>query len=207
MSVCRRFPVLLALSLFLAACREEKVESYRVPKEKDPDMPMAAGAGSMPPGVTEAGAGTMAGASVDVAAGPGLTWTAAAGWRAKPASAMRKGSYDVPGEGGASADLSITAFPGDVGGELANVNRWRGQVQLPPFSDADLAGGVTRLAQNGLSFAVVDFAGHQQRILGAMVSFGGDTWFFKLMGPDAVVGPAKPAFMEFLKTVKPPAQP
>jgi hypothetical protein len=207
MFVCRRFPVLLALSLSLAACREEKVESYRVPKEQDPEMPMAEAAGSTPPGVTAAGAGTMAGASVDVAAGPGLTWTAAAGWRAKPASAMRKGSYDVPGEGGAAADLSITAFPGDVGGMLANVNRWRGQVRLQPLSDADLDSAITRLDQNGLSFAVVDFPGDQQRILGAMVSFGGDTWFFKLMGPDAVVGAAKPAFLEFLKTVKPSAQP
>jgi hypothetical protein len=208
MPACRRAPLLLALSLSLAACRPAKVESYRVPKEKDPEMPVAAAASGMAPsGATDAGAGTMAGTNVDVAAGSGLAWTAAAGWQSKPASAMRKGSYAVPGEGGAAADLSITAFPGDVGGELANLNRWRGQVQLPPLADADRAEAVTRFQQNGLDFALVDFAGGQQRILGAIVSFGGDTWFFKLMGPDAVVGGAKPAFLEFLKTVKPSAQP
>jgi hypothetical protein len=208
MSVCARVPLLLALSLSLAACRPAKVESYRVPKEQDPEMPVAEAPPAMAPGgATDAGAGTMAGTNVDVAAGPGLVWTAAADWQPKPASAMRKGSYAVPGEGGAAADLSITAFPGDVGGELANLNRWRGQVQLPPLADADLAGAVTRFQENGLDFALVDFAGGQQRILGAIVSFGGDTWFFKLMGPDAVVGGAKPAFREFLKTVKPAAQP
>jgi hypothetical protein len=28
-------------------------------------------------------------------------------------------------------------------------------------------------------------------------------WFFKLTGPDAVVARAKPAFLDFLQTVKP----
>jgi len=46
-------------------------------------------------------------------------------------------------------------------------------------------------------------AAHPQRILGAIVPFNGGTWFFKLMGPDAVVAGAKPAFLEFLKTVHP----
>ena len=146
----------------------------------------------------------MAATPVATAAGSGLTWTAPAAWKVKPPSAMRKGSYLV-GEGDVTADLSITAFPGDVGGEAANVNRWRGQVSLPPLGDAEIAGAVTRVSANGLTIGVVDFAGagdKASRILGAMVPFGGATWFFKLMGPDAVVAAAKPAFLEFIKTVK-----
>jgi len=209
----RYFPPLVAL-LLLAACRESKVTSYRVPKEQDPTLPGMTAAGadaSSPGGMPPAGGASMADTAVPTAAGPGLTWTAPAGWRAKPASAMRKGSYAVPGEGGAEADLSITAFPGDVGGELANVNRWRGQVQLPPLGYSDLPGAVSAVAQNGLQLTIVDFASAEgadsKRILGAIVPFADGTWFFKLTGPDRLVAGEKPAFLAFLKTVKPVTQP
>jgi hypothetical protein len=117
---------------------------------------------------------------------------------------MRKGSYAVS-DAGAEADLSITAFPGDVGGELANVNRWRGQVSLPPLAEAEVASAVTRQNENGLAITIVDFAGtgaNAQRVLGAIVPFQGATWFFKLLGPDAVVAKARPDFLAFVKTVK-----
>ena len=32
---------------------------------------------------------------------------------------------------------------------------------------------------------------------------GGATWFFKLMGPEAIVAGAKPAFLKLLQTVQP----
>ena len=190
-------PILLSVTFLFTACRRAEVTSYRVPKEKDAEMPIASDAAAAPNAPAAPGAG-MAATPVATAGGAGLVWTAPAAWPVKPASAMRKGSYSVPGAAGATADLSITAFPGDVGGEAANVNRWRGQVSLPPLADADVAGAVTRLSANHLTLTVVDFAGtgaNAQRILGAMVPFGGATWFFKLMGPDAVVASAKPAFL------------
>jgi hypothetical protein len=148
---------------------------------------------------------------VTTAGGPDLTWTAPPDWQSKPAAAMRKASYAVPGDGGTSADLSITAFPGDVGGEIANINRWRGQLRLPPLGEADLASAITRVERDGLKFALVDLVGPgtagPQRTVGAMVPFAGATWFFKLTGPDAPVAKAKPAFEAFLTTVKPSASP
>jgi hypothetical protein len=41
-------------------------------------------------------------------------------------------------------------------------------------------------------------------MLGAIVPFGGSTWFFKLMGPGSSVRAAKAAFIEFLHTVHGP---
>ena len=38
---------------------------------------------------------------------------------------------------------------------------------------------------------------------GAIVPLNGETWFFKLLGPDALVAQQKPAFLEFLRTVRP----
>jgi hypothetical protein len=120
---------------------------------------------------------------------------------------MRKGSFAVPIDGGPAADLSITAFPGDVGGEPANINRWRGQIQLAPANESELAAAITRFESGGLKFAVVDFESGQQRLLGAIIPFQGSTWFVKLMGPSAELAKEKPAFLAFLKTMKAPAAP
>ena len=198
------FVTALVMSLLAVGCRKATIESYRIPKEKDPEMPMASGAPQT--GDTNGGGNAMANTAVPTAEGPSLGWKAPADWKEQPPSAMRKGSYLVPGNGGEDGDLSITAFPGDVGGELANVNRWRGQVQLPPLSEADLPTQVVRVAHDGLQLAVVDCTAagaNPKRILGAIVPYGGATWFFKLAGPDAVVAKAKAEFLDFLETVHP----
>lgn len=197
MRLRRAIPAALTIILLLSACREAKVAHYRVPKEKPPTLPPAMAAGS-----------GMADASVPTAQGAGLTWTAPAHWTAKPASAMRRGSYDVKGADGAVADMSITAFPGDVGGELANINRWRGQLALPPIGDGDLPQVTTTVKDGPLTFVLVDFDSPQgaspERILGAFTSYDGNTWFFKLKGPAPLVEHEKPAFLTFLQTVKAP---
>ncbi|MFI5357700.1 MAG: hypothetical protein ACHQ4G_10235 [Opitutales bacterium] len=181
----------------LAACREKEISHYRVPKEEAP---------TPPPGLA-ADAG-MAATAVPTAQGAGLTWSAPQDWAPKALDAMRRGSFTVKGADGAEADLSITAFPGDVGGELANVNRWRGQVKLPSIAAADLPAATTKLSAHGLEFTVVDLtspdAAAPTRILGALVSHDGNTWFFKLMGPSALVAQQKPAFLAFLQTVQAP---
>jgi hypothetical protein len=142
----------------------------------------------------------------DAADEPSLRWQAPTDWRPKPVTAMRKGSYTIS-RGGADADMSITAFPGDVGGLAANVNRWRGQIGLPSVDDAALGTVTEAFDANGLHFTLVDFAGPtpsgRQRILAALASWQGATWFFKLMGPDSLVQDEKPAFIAFLKTVEP----
>ena len=209
MAVRRLSIALLALPVLIAGCRRAEVTAYSVPKEKDPELPTARADATAPEApAADTGAGTMAGTAVPTAEGPGLAWTVPAGWKAKAGLAVRKGTYAVPGEGGAEAELTITAFPGEMGGELANVNRWRGQVQLPPL--ADLAGAVLREEENGLQMAIADCASGQgdkpRRIIGVIIPFNGGTWFFKLEGLDALVEGEKPVFLEFLKTVH-PAQP
>ncbi len=167
----------------------------------------ALAADTLPPGHPPIGGGAaaagaaMSSAPVPVAGGEALTWTAPPQWTPTAGSAMRKGSYAVKGPEGVG-DLSITAFPGDVGGDLANVNRWRGQLDLPPVSN--LAGAVQTLDAHGLHMVVFDGANAGQAILGAIVPLSGQTWFFKLTGPDQLVAREKATFLDFLKTVKAP---
>jgi len=229
-----RLVLLLAAGLILAGCKEPKIAAYRVPKDSGADQPGAAPSraantndlppdarggpaaapladGPLPPGHPPIDGSTapapaaadsgMAGPQVQPVGDQALVWTAPAQWTPKTASAMRKGSYTVSGPEG-TADLSITAFPGDVGGNLANVNRWRGQLQLPPVPD--LAGALQPVEANGLHLLVFDGANSGTRMLGAIVPLAGETWFFKLTGPDALVAREKPAFLAFLTTVKAP---
>ncbi|MES2695588.1 MAG: hypothetical protein V4773_19080 [Verrucomicrobiota bacterium] len=233
---CAFVALLGVVALSVTGCQKEEVTAYRVPKEKESEPKVAAvAAGKMPddaahagvkPGTAPASAPSTTSAPVAPAAGPapsgtsmastpvatatgsGLAWKGPGGhWQEKGASGMRKGTFTIAGDGGAAAELAITAFPGDVGGEVANVNRWRGQVQLPPQSEADVAAAIQRLESNGLKIGVVEMAGKDPsgkdtRVIGAMVPHSGSTWFFKLSGPDALVAKEKAAFMEFVKTIK-----
>jgi hypothetical protein len=220
----------LALGLlFIAGCRDREISSYRAPKDPAPAaMPVAAmpaNTNDLPPGHPPIGADTavpagntasppagaaganMANTAVPTASGSALTWTAPARWTVKSGSSMRKGSYAVHGPEG-DADFAITAFPGDTGGLPANLNRWRGQIGLPALPPDEVTKGLERFESNGLAFIVVDYLGAaggvSTRLLGGITTHGGNSWFFKLTGPDALVAREKAAYLEFLRTVKAP---
>lgn len=198
---------LLLLPLALMACRQAKVEVYDVPKESAPAptamMPPAAPHPGMP------GADAMTASNIQVqSADNALTWTVPEAWRQKPGSSVRKGSYAAGPESGA-ADCAVTAFPGDVGGDLANVNRWLAQMQQPPVAAEALDGLITHLPVAGLDIRLVDLTGgsadNPERMLGAIVPVDGSTWFFKLVGPDAVVQAEREAFLAMIRSIKPAA--
>ena len=217
-----RFPVtfLMLASLLVTGCRDKQITAYRAPKDPvataTPPAMASTNSGALPEGhpaidgspssPTQSAPGGMAGTAVPTASGSDLTWTAPSTWTVKPNGAMRKGSFGLKGAGG-EADLSITAFPGATGGLEANLNRWRGQVGLSPQAPAEVTAAAEKFSANGLDFIVVDYAGGGNRLVGAIVPYGGNSWFFKLMGPDAVVAAQKDAFREFLHTVKEPAAP
>lgn len=209
----------LALGILLlhAGCRDREITSYRAPKDPapapQPGAPQSAGQGELPAGHPPIGPATqpadanMANTAVPTASGDGLTWTAPEGWAAKAGSSMRKGSYALRGPEG-EADLAITAFPGDTGGLSANLNRWRGQVGLPALPAEEVTKDLERFEANGLSFIVVDYLGSSggapTRMLGGITAYGGNSWFFKLTGPDALVAREKAAYLAFLRTIKAP---
>jgi hypothetical protein len=148
----------------------------------------------------------MAATAVTTTSGPGLVWTAPAHWQTGPERPMRKATFFVPGGAGARAELSVTAFPGDVGGNLANVNRWRQQLGLPAIGPDQLGGALQHLDIAGFHVDLAEITGPgtppAKRVLGAIVPHAGATWFFKLDGPDELVAGEKPAFLAFLNTLR-----
>jgi hypothetical protein len=63
---------------------------------------------------------------------------------------------------------------------------------------------VQPLDTNGLHLLVFEGANQGTRMIGVIVPQSDATWFFKLTGPDALVAREKPAFLDFLKTVRAP---
>lgn len=138
---------------------------------------------------------------------PKIHVTSPEGWIAAEPGTMRVASYTVKGAAGETADVSVIPLPGNSGSILENVNRWRGQVQLPPLSTADdpalgsemegEAGRwfVTHMVSNE---AILD--GKKVAISAAILKAGGMTWFFKMTGDAVVVGEHRAAFLEFVRS-------
>ncbi|KAB2640820.1 MAG: hypothetical protein DVB25_03510 [Verrucomicrobia bacterium] len=98
--------------------------------------------------------------------------------------------------------MAISHFPGDVGGDLANVNRWRQQLGLAPVEAAALPPLVTQLSADSVNFALIDATGADTRLVAAWTRHGADTWFFKFSGPAAWVGEQKAKFTAFIESVR-----
>ena len=129
-------------------------------------------------------------------------WSPPTHWKAAGEKAMRLASFDVPGEGGAKGDVSISALGGSAGGLLMNVNRWRGQVGLPAVDDAGLAKEAQTLELGADRGAFVDLKGADKRILAVVVARADRTWFYKLTGPDSLLTKERDNFVQFVKSVR-----
>lgn len=130
----------------------------------------------------------------------GLRWSTPRGWQERGGDGMRMATLVPPGRG--RAEVTVVALPGDVGGELANVNRWRGQLGLEPLEPAALEAARLRLDSRAGPVSVYDFTSagpSKTRLVAAAVRVGETSWFFKLMGEEAAAAAARPAFLELLK--------
>ncbi|MCX6903123.1 MAG: hypothetical protein NTW03_06515 [Verrucomicrobia bacterium] len=136
------------------------------------------------------------------------TWKTPAGWEELAPGEMRLGSFRVKDTGGQQADVSIIPLPGLAGGDLENVNRWRGQVGLMPVQAEDLAKLAAKIEIAGDAAQLYDLAGQppgssaKTRILAAIQRREGVVFFYKMTGEDALVASQKPTFTSFLQSVR-----
>ena len=137
-----------------------------------------------------------------VSASPQIKWQVPETWKPVPPSPMRHASFSVTGENGESADISVIVFDGNGGGDLENVNRWRGQIGLEPLSPQGLEPLIVPVTAKESRILTVDMSGGKARILAGWTRAGGKSWFFKLTAPDKLAEAEKPAFLEFLQSVQ-----
>jgi hypothetical protein len=179
-----RFALLSLISLAAASagCRQDEVTVRRVPKEKRSSVALAP-------------------ASAEASGGPGLHWTAPKDWKETPGDGMRIATFEPPQDSG-RVESTVVALVGDAGGELANVNRWRGQLALAPVAQDGLESLRRSVRSRAGVVALYDFAGGdgaKTRMLAGMIKVGEKTWFFKLVGAEKAAAAARPAFLKLLE--------
>jgi hypothetical protein len=100
-----------------------------------------------------------------------IEWTTPAGWRQEAGNQMRFATLR-PESKEHPVELTVTNLPGDASNVLANVNRWRGQLSLPPVAEADLPKVTKEIKIDGSTATVVDFSGYATGS-GKMAPFAG----------------------------------
>lgn len=129
-----------------------------------------------------------------------VTWSAPQGWEEQPTTQqMRLATYKAMG-----VEITVAAFPGDVGGMLANINRWRGQIGAAPVTDAELPTLVSEVQKTPSSVSITSMAGAgEKHLLGAIITPGdGQTWFVKAVASAGELEKLRPSFEEFAKSFR-----
>lgn len=204
MNTPRTRSLLLALTaLTFTACDKPEPVTYTVPKEGQveqaasmpadhPEVPVAgnpSGNMQMLPGMAEA-----------AAAAPDLSYTIPEGWTDAGATGMRKANLRVVDEHG-TTEITALTFPGDVGGLLANINRWAEQIGLESMTEEQVKQVTTPATISKHRGIYVSLLGPERSILGGILPFHGNTWFFKMTGPAATITEQESAFTVFLNSV------
>jgi hypothetical protein len=196
--------VLLAAALLIfaaAGCGRDNVKVYKVDASDTVLTPPPAAAAAMPATMPDGLA------APDNSGLPKLKYTLPDGWKEKTLTQMRVASFEIS-ENDKTADLSVIPLGGSAGGDVANVNRWRGQVGLAQQTEDELKKTVEPVAIASLAGDLYDLAGTSPgsgdaaRILGAILHGDDTVWYFKMMGDAALVEKQKPAFIAFLKSME-----
>jgi hypothetical protein len=120
----------------------------------------------------------------------------------RSAFAVPREAAFVVKEGELKVDITVTAL-GPGGGELLpNVNRWRGQIELEPVTEEQLAEEAKKIDMNGVEGEYVRLIGPQQAILGVIAMHGGRSWFVKLHGDQDLAVKLQEQFETFVRSIK-----
>lgn len=165
------------------------------------------------------------GAAIEVKAGQrqnlgGLSVVMPAGWKsAVPASSMRTAEYLLPGEAGGDASLVVFYFGPDQGGSVeANIDRWYGQFTQPDGKSTKERSRRWEKPVGSVKATLVDINGAYTgggmgggspapqpgyRMLGAIIVAPRGPFFFKLVGPAAVVDRWVASFEQYIDSALP----
>ncbi|MEO0476460.1 MAG: hypothetical protein AAF085_10905 [Planctomycetota bacterium] len=169
----------IALLLALTGCSEEQIQIYELPKQ---EATAAAGGGEI-------------GALQQAA----LVFSIPKEWQqVTPSSGMVRRQF-------AAQDAKVTqsAFPGNVGGDLANINRWRGQLALPAIEQAAVESAIETREAGGFVVRRVDLSNSGRRMVIDMIRVSEMTWFIKIDGPAETVAEQLTSFDEHVGSLRP----
>jgi hypothetical protein len=152
------------------------------------------------------GGGAMPGLPSAPGEGAALAWELPKGWSETRPGGMRFATLKPSVTG--KVDVSVIMLPGSAGGELSNVNRWRGQVGLPPIDEATRVQARKEIKSKAGTVSLYDFVGEgadKQRMIAGLLLVDGRSWFLKMTGEPEPVGAARADFVKVLESLRLPA--
>jgi hypothetical protein len=178
---------------FVAFLKSVKFTTVQAQTELPPSHP--------PIGDTGMGAPT---ASAPISSEGKPDWQVPAGWQEVSGGQFLVAKFTLTGAGGVTAAVNVSSSPGEGGGLAGNINRWRGQLGLPPIVEIlttpiDVTNGKAQLVDMSGTDART---GQPTRLVGVIVPQSGQTWFYKLMGDAKVIESQKNVFIQFVQGVK-----
>ena len=189
---------LFALPLILSACKPEpKISTYEVKSESAPAAAKVSEDSSKTNNAMKGNATMQA----EVASFAEPKWgTIPKSWITSAPNPMRKGSWSITQADGSKAEIAVTVFPGDVGGDTANVNRWRGQLGLEKASDDKIKSDQSSLNVGNLAGRVYNLISTdgKKSTIAVILPKNNATWFFKLTGDTAIVNTEKNSFLKMV---------
>jgi len=147
----------------------------------------------------------------------GLGFSVPAAWEARtPQTNMRVAEFALP-ESGGEATLVLFRFPGGGGSADANIARWISQLRQPDGGPSGDQAKVTSSERPPLKITQLDVRGAYEaqampgappqgaipdaRLLALVVEGSGDPYYFKLLGPAAVVDRWQPAWVDLVASL------
>ena len=207
----KAFPTLCALLLGLG-CKQDPPRQILPPAAPptraaqemlDPSLPP--GHPAIPVEAPDGNMPTMPPSHVPAGA-DAIAWDLPKGWIEAHTGGMRLATLKPPAAG--KIDVSVIMIPGAAGGELANVNRWRGQIGLQPIDEAARLQMRREVKSKAGAVSLYDFASDgadKQRVIAGLLFVDGRSWFVKMVGDDEPVVTSRADFARLLETLHFPA--
>jgi len=176
----------------MSGCEDETIQRYQTPKAAEyiaPSLMPTAGATDIVPATA--------------------SWDKPDAWEDSPEpSSMAEADYVVADEAG-PARVSVTRLTGEGGGVLANINRWRGQVGLPPIQVIEEQ-PMTPVRSDHFLAGLMDLSAPQgeeamfERMLIVLIPRREEnqTWFIKMTGPKLSVDSHRDEFVGFVESIR-----
>lgn len=188
-------PAMIGSLGILSGCGDDEIEVYDAPR---PAISSDTPAHDPNDGHDHSGhAHAQADTSTPAKATGQFAFTLPQGWQQVQPGSMILHSLSTP----SGAVVNISAFPGDVGGVIANVNRWRGQLGLDQATPDQINTSLKADKLGPVDAQRVDLSNTTQRLVVTFGMVDGKTWFIKLTGTTEQIDAALPAFDQFLKSV------
>lgn len=139
-----------------------------------------------------------------ITAEPYLDYTVPEGWIEKPGDSFRLAIFGVPGD----AEATISSAGGDP---VANINRWEGQLGLPPTPNVELRDRLKAVEVSGQPALWIRLDGERAgskgdepvptSTIGVIAADGEKQYFLKLIGPTEAIEAAEDDFRKFLSSI------